>query len=118
MPATACGGPTPARRRKRTGAGSAPATGGGPWWLASSSAEQRLDGLARHTRSLSPQHVLERGFAVVRRLDGTVVRDPGQVQEGEVVELSVARGLIAARVEPLVTPDGAGRRGHESGWDQ
>ena len=82
------------------------------------SAEQRLDGLARHTRSLSPQHVLERGFAVVRRLDGTVVRDPGQVQEGEVVELSVARGLIAARVEPLVTPDGAGRRGHESGWDQ
>lgn len=63
------------------------------------SSEERLSALARHARSLSPQHVLERGFAVVRRLDGTVVRDPLQVTEGEVVEVNVAKGLIAARVE-------------------
>jgi exodeoxyribonuclease VII large subunit len=78
-------------------------------------AEQRLDGLARHARSLSPQHVIERGFAVVRRLDGTVVRDPGQVQEGEMVELSVARGLIAARVEPPATVLAPGERTSKSG---
>ncbi len=81
-------------------------------------AEQRLDGLARHARSLSPQHVLERGFAVVRQLDGTVVRDPGQVQEGEMVELSVARGLIAARVEPVASRGRPDRRVSESGCDQ
>jgi exodeoxyribonuclease VII large subunit len=69
------------------------------------SSEQRLEALARHARSLSPQHVIERGFAVVRRLDGTVVRGPGQVQEGELVEVSVARGRIAARVEPPASLD-------------
>ena len=35
----------------------------------------------------------------MRRSDGTVVRGPEQVQPGELLELSVARGLIAARVE-------------------
>ena len=41
---------------------------------------------------------------MVRRPDGTVVRDPGQVQEGELLEISVARGLIVARVEPPAGP--------------
>jgi len=65
-----------------------------------SSSGQHLESLARHARSLSPQHVIERGFAIVRRRDGTVVRDPAQVQEGEVIDINVAHGLIAARVEP------------------
>jgi exodeoxyribonuclease VII large subunit len=43
--------------------------------------------------------VIERGFAVVRRLDGTVVRGPDQVAMGDLVELTVARGHISARVE-------------------
>jgi exonuclease VII large subunit len=43
--------------------------------------------------------VIERGFAVVRRLDGTVVRGPEEVGLGELVELTVARGHISARVE-------------------
>jgi exodeoxyribonuclease VII large subunit len=66
------------------------------------SSAERLGALARHTRSLSPQHVIERGFAVVRRLDGTVVRHPGQVAEGELLEVSVAHGIVAVRVEPPV----------------
>jgi exodeoxyribonuclease VII large subunit len=68
------------------------------------SSEQRLDALARHARSLSPQHVVARGFAVVRRPDGTVVRDPGQVHDGDLLEISVARGIIVARVEPPAGP--------------
>lgn len=64
------------------------------------SGHRQLEGLQRHARSLSPQHVIERGFAVVRRLDGTVVRGPEQVVDGELVEVTVARGVIAARVEP------------------
>ncbi len=85
------------------------------------SSQQRLDALARHARSLSPQSVVDRGFAVVRLRDGTVVRDPIQVQAGEVVEISVARGLLAARVEPRpnqelpasqgTVPKGTGGRG-------
>ena len=76
---------------KRAGAGSRSCDWRRPIWPpVVSSSGQRLEGLARHARSLSPQHVIERGFAVVRRRDGTVVRDPGQVQEGEMVEISVA----------------------------
>jgi len=63
------------------------------------SRQHDLSSLHRHARSLSPQHVVARGFAVVRRADGTVVRGPDQVAAGEIVELTVARGVIAARVE-------------------
>lgn len=65
----------------------------------------RLDGGHRHlgslslrAQALSPQHVVERGFAVVRRLDGSIVRSPSEVMAGEEVELTVARGTIAAAV--------------------
>jgi len=78
--------------------------------LASLASRRRdLGALQRHARSLSPQHVVERGFAVVRRVDGMVVRDPDQVAPGEVVEVTVARGLIAARVEAPGPHPGAGR---------
>jgi exodeoxyribonuclease VII large subunit len=68
--------------------------------LASLATRQRdLNALERHARSLSPQHVVERGFAVVRRADGTVVRGPDQVAAGEIVAVTVARGVLAARIE-------------------
>ncbi len=81
------------------------------------SSAARLDALARHTRSLSPRHVIERGFAVVRRLDGTVVRHPGQVQEGEILEVSVAHGVVAVRVEPpLCLARGGSARWGSPAW--
>jgi len=64
------------------------------------SASGRLRALERHARSLSPQHVIERGFAVVRRVDGSVVRGPEDVEPGDLLELTVARGVIAAEVAP------------------
>jgi exodeoxyribonuclease VII large subunit len=74
--------------------------------LASLATCQRdLGALQRHARALSPQHVVERGFAIVRRVDGTVVRGPDQVAPGEIVEVTVARGVIAARVEAATGPD-------------
>jgi exodeoxyribonuclease VII large subunit len=59
---------------------------------------QRLGAARRHAWSLSPQHVVERGFAVARRADGTVVRDPASLCVGELLELTLARGVVSVEV--------------------
>jgi exodeoxyribonuclease VII large subunit len=76
---------------------------------------ERLDATYRHSRSLSPQHVIDRGFAIVRRSDGSVVRGPDQVSAGEELELTVARGTIAARVEPRPPRSASDRMGNPFG---
>ena len=73
------------------------------------SSRQRLSATYRHAQSLSPEHALERGYAIVKRADGAVVRSPEEVAVGERLSLVVARGVIAARV------DGAGVRDGGSG---
>jgi exodeoxyribonuclease VII large subunit len=61
------------------------------------SLERALSELS-HTRarvvSLSPQATLDRGYAVVQRGSGDVVRDPAQVTEGEVLRVRVAHGEL------------------------
>ncbi|MET0740464.1 MAG: exodeoxyribonuclease VII large subunit [Candidatus Nanopelagicales bacterium] len=61
--------------------------------------DRAADDLA-HTRarvlSLSPAATLERGYAVVQRADGVVVRSPEQVSPGIPLRLRVAHGEIAA----------------------
>jgi exodeoxyribonuclease VII large subunit len=51
-----------------------------------------------HTRarvlSLSPQATLDRGYAVVQKGDGTVVRAPGDVTAGEDLRLRLADGEL------------------------
>ena len=65
----------------------------------------RLDRAAddlRHVRArvgaLSPAATLERGYAVVQRADGSVVRRPAQVDTGERLRLRLAEGELAADV--------------------
>jgi len=48
--------------------------------------------------SLGPQAVLNRGYAVVMRDDGSVVRSPGQVKDGEGLDVRVAEGRIGVTV--------------------
>jgi exodeoxyribonuclease VII large subunit len=48
-------------------------------------------------RALSPAATLDRGYAVVQRADGVVVRDPGQVNAGESLAIRVAGGRFGAR---------------------
>jgi exodeoxyribonuclease VII large subunit len=72
--------------------------------------EYRHQLVAIHARinSLSPQRVLERGFAVVRSGDGTVVRDPAQVRAGDEIVIALAGGNVRAIVsstEPLNQED-------------
>lgn len=46
--------------------------------------------------ALSPQGTLDRGYAIVRRSDGTVVRGAAQAPEGTELTLNLADGAIAA----------------------
>ena len=58
-----------------------------------------LAAMADALRALSPAATLERGYAVARLSDGTVVRDPAQTGIGEALNVTVARGTLATRVE-------------------
>jgi exodeoxyribonuclease VII large subunit len=58
-----------------------------------------LNASADALRALSPAATLERGYAVARLADGTVVRDPAQAATGEPLSVTVARGTLATRVE-------------------
>jgi exodeoxyribonuclease VII large subunit len=54
--------------------------------------------LAAHLNALSPQLVLERGYSIVARDDGHIVRDAAQLEQGDDVSLTFARGGALARV--------------------
>jgi exodeoxyribonuclease VII large subunit len=64
-------------------------------------AQGRLEADARHLYALSPQRVLERGYAVVRDPAGTVVRRADQVAPGDRIDVQAAAGRLAARVEEV-----------------
>jgi exodeoxyribonuclease VII large subunit len=64
-----------------------------------------LVGIGDALRALSPAATLERGYAVARLADGTIVRDPAQARVGEPLEVVVARGTVATRVEATAGAD-------------
>jgi exodeoxyribonuclease VII large subunit len=60
--------------------------------------------LAR-VRALSPLATLERGYAIVQREDGLVVRKPEEVEQGDPLTVRVAGGTLDATVgKPAGTP--------------
>ena len=60
----------------------------------------RLDVAAAKLRALSPQATLDRGYAIVRGEAG-VIRSAPDVEAGDPVEVQLARGSFAARVEEV-----------------
>ncbi|PPI09538.1 exodeoxyribonuclease VII large subunit [Rathayibacter sp. AY1B8] len=66
---------------------------------------ERLHG---HLRALSPQHTLDRGYAIVQNAAGHVVRAPGDAPAGGALVLTLAEGAVGARSEGP-TGDPAGR---------
>jgi len=58
----------------------------------------RIAALEQSLAHLSPQAVLERGYAIVTNANGTIVHDGGAVQIGEDVALTFARGGAGARI--------------------
>lgn len=66
--------------------------------------QERLAGARRHLDALSPARVLERGYAVVRTADGSVVRGADQLRTGDVLEVQLARGAAGAVVHEVHGP--------------
>jgi exodeoxyribonuclease VII large subunit len=59
----------------------------------------RLRRLGANLEHLNPRSVLERGYSIVARDDGRIVRAAAEVQPGERLRLAFARGSARARVE-------------------
>jgi len=59
---------------------------------------QRLALAQRALDAVSPLATLARGFAIVKRADGTVLTDAATVAVGDEIEARLARGTLTARV--------------------
>ena len=55
--------------------------------------------LRQQVRSLSPQSTLDRGYSVVRDLDGHVITDPQSLKSGQKLRLRLAKGELGAVAE-------------------
>ena len=59
----------------------------------------RLRALARSLEAVSPLATVARGYALITKEDGTLVRSVAQVQPGERVDAQVGDGRLTLRVE-------------------
>lgn len=60
--------------------------------------KQKLDLQAEKLRSLNPLAILERGFAVALKEDGSVIRAPEEIAADEVFTVKLAKGSVGARI--------------------
>jgi exodeoxyribonuclease VII large subunit len=63
-------------------------------------AQERLAPLARTLNAVSPLATLERGYAIVAKADGGIVRETADAPPGSVIEARLAKGSIRAKVLP------------------
>jgi exodeoxyribonuclease VII large subunit len=70
----------------------------GAWNTQQSTAAHRLALAQRALHAVSPLATLARGFAIVTRLDGTLVTDAAGIAAGEEIEARLASGTLSARV--------------------
>ena len=64
----------------------------------------------RLLEALAPHHLLQRGFAVVRKDSGSVLRSVKGLEPGELLRIALADGELSARVESI-SPIAAGAKG-------
>ncbi|WP_417069896.1 exodeoxyribonuclease VII large subunit [Niveibacterium terrae] len=62
---------------------------------------ERIANLASHLDHLNPQAVLDRGYSIVRRADGGLLRSARDTNQGEMLTIHPARGQIEARIERI-----------------
>ena len=71
---------------------------------------RQVENLQHRLRALSPRLVLERGYCLVRRADGRLLRDSAELGVGDLVTMEFARGEADARVEAVRTGGNDGPR--------
>jgi exodeoxyribonuclease VII large subunit len=69
------------------------------WQHSQSVRRERLLPLVRTLNAVSPLATLERGYAIVSREDGTILRDAAEAKPGSVIDVRLERGRIRAKVE-------------------
>ena len=67
--------------------------------------ENRLHTLAQRLDALSPLATLKRGYSISRKADGTVLTASEEVSVGDRIEVQLAQGHLACRVEELPDED-------------
>ena len=65
--------------------------------------ERDLHTLAQRLNALSPLATLQRGYSISRKTDGAVLTSAEQVSIGDRVEIQLANGHLACRVEELTS---------------
>ena len=65
--------------------------------------ERDLHTLAQRLNALSPLATLQRGYSISRKTDGAVLTSAEQVSIGDTVEIQLANGHLACRVEELTS---------------
>ena len=67
--------------------------------------EARLGRMQANLNHLNPQAVLDRGYSIVAKPGGQIVRSSQQVAAGEVLQLTFARGAAQTKVEHIEIPE-------------
>jgi exodeoxyribonuclease VII large subunit len=62
-------------------------------------ADRDLEHARARVAALSPAATLERGYALVQKSDGSLLRDPAEVTDGERLTVRVAGGRVPVRVD-------------------
>ncbi|MFW5742911.1 MAG: exodeoxyribonuclease VII large subunit [Spirochaetota bacterium] len=70
-----------------------------------SAARHRLHVASRELASVSPHRIVQRGYAIVRDSDGSILVDAGQVAAGDALSVEVRHGSIDATVDATHTGD-------------
>ena len=69
-------------------------------------AEQRaIEGLAARVATLDPVTMLRRGWTITRAADGTILRSPDIVHDGDVITTQFATGRLTSTVSGRPNPD-------------
>ena len=67
--------------------------------------DARLASMQANLAHLNPQAVLERGYSIVEKEDGQIVRAAHQVAQGERLNVKFGRGAAQTRVEHIEIPE-------------
>jgi exodeoxyribonuclease VII large subunit len=59
----------------------------------------RLEHAHAQLRTLSPEHTLGRGYAIVQTRDGSILRDAMLVESGQSLDLTLAKGVVHVRAD-------------------